>query len=643
MSQSRGTTVELSAGALGLLVLVWVVVLPIGAKKTASVGNGPKATKKNGVGKGESKKKERKGKSKRPSNGGSSVSHTAHWTGPGACAKCHPRIAAQAATSKGLFRSANEAERVERSGKAQNHLGDFAILRFHSTIKDNDVFHRVSVNGKRGGLLIDQSMKAKWVLGGKLVRYYFVNDQLQTSPIYWYGKTSQWVASGTTFETPLSARCKSCHLARAKTAPSRTSPISTLAKFELKSVSCEGCHGPSGKHVADAKNHNGFRPNWYSCVFCHVPPGSRIPESGKSIADFYPGGQRLADLFNVSLRHWDSVPHGPVAEMIQSRCFKDSQGQLSCMTCHDPHQAHNKKASVQHYRQKCMSCHQGTGGTKNCKLTIADRRKKQPNDSCIACHMPERIGIRGTHGYGRNHRIVRSVNEGYSPIDGVPSWWKKLIGGSLSKDSQRRARMLRLSSGWTAPATIDSCIDKDPTVSLPIPYGRLIDPIARRNRKATVQAILELIETSRKMRNGFDRELLTFEAVCLLVAGQPDKAAKTLQQLTTRDKTDGWLFALQGMAWERAKDAKLAAMAAERAVKLLPGRSGPLLLLARIKIARKQTADGIKLAERSMAIHPRRWSTRRLLRDAYRKAGDLPKARRMEALLKRIGKEKPGP
>jgi hypothetical protein len=38
-----------------------------------------------------------------------------------------------------------------------------------------------------------------------------------------------------------------------------------------------------------------------------------------------------------------------------SRCYTESEGKLSCVTCHDPH-AHGKSA-VTHQEAKCLSCH----------------------------------------------------------------------------------------------------------------------------------------------------------------------------------------------------------------------------------------------------------------------------------------------
>ena len=73
-----------------------------------------------------------------------------------------------------------------------------------------------------------------------------------------------------------------------------------------------------------------------------------------------------------------------VEQMFASRCFRASDGALGCVSCHDPHDRGAPEARDDTYRASCLECHGGKG----CSLPAAERRKKSPQDSCVACHMP---------------------------------------------------------------------------------------------------------------------------------------------------------------------------------------------------------------------------------------------------------------
>src|SRR5262249_27696291 len=74
---------------------------------------------------------------------------------------------------------------------------------------------------------------------------------------------------------------------------------------------------------------------------------------------------------------------GHVDQLHQSACYTKS-GDMTCLTCHDPHRPAPAKDAAVFYRQKCLTCHD----TRACGLKPEERVRKDPSDNCIACHMP---------------------------------------------------------------------------------------------------------------------------------------------------------------------------------------------------------------------------------------------------------------
>ncbi len=127
-------------------------------------------------------------------------------------------------------------------------------------------------------------------------------------------------------------------------------------------VHCEACHANSAAHAADTKqrpdNPGKLTPTGLNdfCGRCHRPPASAGSKPDWNYA-------------------WN-VRHQPLY-LAESRCFQKSKGQLSCLTCHDPHSAVARQPA-QVYNNKCAGCHEKTKPV--CR--------QQTPANCIDCHMP---------------------------------------------------------------------------------------------------------------------------------------------------------------------------------------------------------------------------------------------------------------
>lgn len=123
-------------------------------------------------------------------------------------------------------------------------------------------------------------------------------------------------------------------------------------------VQCESCHGAGAAHASNPTRSKLANPAGFSatelnnfCGRCHRRPDTDV-----------------ATDWNYA---WN-VRHEPVY-LSRSHCFLKSGGRLSCLTCHTPHEAAEKKP-VTFFNAKCGECHAG------CAV------KERVN--CVDCHMP---------------------------------------------------------------------------------------------------------------------------------------------------------------------------------------------------------------------------------------------------------------
>jgi hypothetical protein len=168
------------------------------------------------------------------------------------------------------------------------------------------------------------------------------------------------------------AGCFECH----STGPVSFSASGDVSLSEL-GVTCESCHGPGAEHTAAPSRRNINSPARLSavqlnqfCGNCHRPPAA-----------------------NAAAVEWNNawnVRHQPMY-LNESACFREGKGNLSCLTCHDPHEpADRKPASF--YNRRCTACH-AISSLPSSPATASTARPKpvclqQTPSNCIDCHMP---------------------------------------------------------------------------------------------------------------------------------------------------------------------------------------------------------------------------------------------------------------
>ena len=179
-------------------------------------------------------------------------------------------------------------------------------------------------------------------------------------------------------------KCFQCH---------STGPVAISPKQEVQvrepGVRCGVCHGPGDAHVEAIG-----RGEVDEARRQIVNPGSL---SGEELVEFcgtchrFPGSDQGAIDWSLP---WN-VRHQP-PYLRQSKCYQNSDGTLSCLTCHDLHEP-VRLSDPAYYRRKCVNCH--------------DARKRSPAEACEAenpsdctnCHMPT-VAIH-SHMNAKNHWI----------------------------------------------------------------------------------------------------------------------------------------------------------------------------------------------------------------------------------------------
>ena len=164
-------------------------------------------------------------------------------------------------------------------------------------------------------------------------------------------------------------RCFQCH---------STGHLSLGSKFEIipgePGVRCEACHGPGSLHVAAVGRGE------IEAARKLIDNPRRL--SATALNQFCGGCHRKPTPAGVATNWNDAwnTRHQPLY-LSQSACFRKSQGALSCLTCHDPHES-LRKNDAPYYNGRCTTCH----SSKQHPHTSVSRTAKPGN--CIGCHMP---------------------------------------------------------------------------------------------------------------------------------------------------------------------------------------------------------------------------------------------------------------
>ncbi len=433
--------------------------------------------------------------------------------------------------------------------------------------------------GERRHLL---ELDIDWVMGsGHTSRVYIVQTpggELYQLPLAWYTQGAGW-AMAPGFDSVehggltrrLRRECMFCHNGYPDVEAGSDSfgAPHTFPADLPEGIGCQRCHGPGAEHsrlaLGDADSET-VRTSILDpidlpaarrddvCHQCHLQPTVALPgvrpfgvgdyafRAGYDLNAFllYPDikeeGRTMVERFEIN--------HHPY-RLEQSRCFLESPpGDLSCLSCHDPHRKVEPARRVEHYRQACLSCHEVDA----CQLDAMTGHADLPDVSaqdCTACHMPQRRTQDVVHVAMTDHRIQRRAPPGaLAPLEEVhppiTDLWLRQPENlppqlQLHADLYAVTTLVRL-SGAASPAGIEhlerllaSQEPPFPEPYLDLAHARLLQQRPDDAMPALTAALARLAEAPHD--SATRAQALEWRALALAQKGQYDIAIEQLDHL----------------------------------------------------------------------------------------------------------------
>jgi len=582
------------------------------------------------------------------------------------CALCHPGIAASYA-ERGMARAF-------RRPQPTNDVEDFAAPPFvHAASGQTLRIARVDRRGDRlvferwqtdagGRPILRLELTVDWILGsGDHARTYLYRTpagELYQLPLAWYAETRSWgMAPG--FDRRdhdgvtrrVRRECIFCHTDYPEM-PAGADAYGAPQVFPRQlpeGIGCQRCHGPAAEHVWYAMGGMGVREEIRGSVFnpgrlppkerdevcmaCHLQPSVAIPglrRFGRGDFSFRPGEPLAGYLVPVDVDEEARAPgerfeinHHPY-RLRQSRCFRESGGALSCLTCHDPHRRIPPAEREAHFRAACLTCHRAD----DCRRPAPHA---EPGD-CAGCHMPKRRTEDVVHAVVTDHLIRRRPGgpellapraEAEPALAGVHLLDPRALPGALG-EVYRAAAVVRAVSAGEAVDRLQAMLAaaRPPEIE---PWLDLAQGLLRRRRFAEAERTLAEILARRP-----DHPLaLQWLALARAGQGRTDEAIALLRRAIASGPPEaepeynlGRLLATGG------RDSDTSAEHLERAVALRPNLVAAWYRLGELRAARGEPAKAVECFRRALEIDPAQTDSYVALGKALAARGDRAEALR---------------
>ena len=307
--------------------------------------------------------------------------------------------------------------------------------------QDGELYQSEYALGESGAKTFENVHKVAYAVGSGVNGVTYIvrrGDHLFEAPLSYYSRAKKWALSpgyefvDIGFNRPIHAACLACHAGRPMSVKDRDG-LYRDPPFEELAIGCENCHGPGKLHVnkrlAQLESDEAVdltivhplkmpaRIAEGICMNCHQGGNARVLQPGRNYADFRPG-THLNDTLAIfkfpmerdNPRESDLLEHQFSMEL--STCFRQTEGELSCFSCHEIHNQPAPAAKVAYYREKCFQCHDNG----SCTQPLDWRMRQTPANNCAACHMPQRDVDVISHSSLTNHRIVRRSGQPFPDV-----------------------------------------------------------------------------------------------------------------------------------------------------------------------------------------------------------------------------------
>jgi tetratricopeptide (TPR) repeat protein len=562
-----------------------------------------------------------------------------------ACVDCHAEIA-EAYVAHPMGRSLGptaQVESIERFTAEVRHPLKVDNLVYEVRRDGDHQFHRETRLSPEGNEALTTEFEAAYAVGsGRTGRSYIVerDAHLFMSPLTWYADHGWDLSPGyevnnSNFNRPVVAECLFCHANQADhiagTLNEYKSPI-----FAGHAIGCQRCHGPGELHVAaqlagtaDVErdltivNPADLAPALREsvCQQCHLGGLVRVETRGRRREDFRPGlpwHTVEAVYLSADAESTDGGSSksdepakdvdrfvGHVEQMHTSGCYVGSNGKLGCISCHDPHGLPAESAKVEFYRQRCLQCH----GEADCDLPAPERRKRQADDSCYACHMPQ-AATQIRHAAATDHRIPRAPDapQRRPAIEPTPTWSPLLAFHALTGPHEAAPN--------EKPETTTGQRRADEDRNLAVALVRAMDRHPGVIDRALLPRMIELLEQAVK-RDPTDVPARDAYAFALARSGDLRSALREMEAVLAREPKNETQLAATASMLMGAQDWAAAAMLWEQALGVNPWivRYWSELALCYAHLGRWQ--DCSRVCEEALRRFPDSFRARQLLIESH--------------------------
>jgi len=463
------------------------------------------------------------------------------------CAECHQALY-ESYKSVGMsktFSHAGVAPIVE-DFENYHYYHEPSDRHYEMTLRDGKYYQRRYQIDVEGNVINDLEVEVEGFIGsgGHVRTYVFRNGdyELYELPLAWYEHQHTWlmnpgydkpVHSG--FTRRIGRSCMFCH---------NSYPAAPLGSDEYwqpplfprelgDGHGCQRCHGPGEHHVQVARdptsdpaslissivNPGRFDPAEREdiCLTCHLLPSasfpSRILRDGRPEYSQRPGERLDEYSFHIDYQpprdNYDRFEINHHAyRLFQSECHKQSNGQLGCLTCHDPHSKPAPEERIAYHRANCLKCHEveqcdTASGIESVAAADAMAHGAASLANCMECHMPVTRTQDVIHVTMTDHTIVarprpeaerlapREEFVPYEPTSAPHPFWDKHV----PPDANGQLHLAMAGAGAGLPEQIErlrQLIDEQQPDFL-APYASLAEALGKADRYPEAVEVLEKI------------------------------------------------------------------------------------------------------------------------------------------------------